>query len=137
MYVSNHMALQRIRCQNTQTSDYYIKLNILYLIIKKKNNSYKLYLIANYIKDFSNRTVYTIAQFPRIQIKAQSYLPTPTYTITMVDYKDILAFTNSRERKGREQKRTGWNSQFTFHGNDFIPKTIRKIRVLCCSPFEQ
>lgn len=61
MYVSNHMALQRIRCQNTQTSDYYIKLNILYLIIKKKNNSYKLYLIANYIKDFSNRTVYTIA----------------------------------------------------------------------------
>lgn len=58
MYVSNHMALQRIRCQ---TSDYYIELNILYLIIKKKNNSYKLYLIANYIKDFSNRTVYTIA----------------------------------------------------------------------------
>lgn len=55
----------------------------------------------------------------------------------MVDYKDILAFTNSRKRKGWEQKRKGWNSQFTFHGNDFIPKTIRKIRVLCCSPFEQ
>lgn len=65
-------------------------------------------------------------------------IPTHTYLHYHDDrLQSILTFTNSRERKGREQKRKGWNSQFTFHGNDFIPKTIRKIRVLCCSPFEQ